>query len=162
MAAMKKSWKQSKWRGWMNEISRFLGSAEDTQKFAADLAKLCVVGDVILLYGEVGAGKTTFARGFIQSFVGVDEEIVSPTFSLVQQYGNIYHCDFYRLKHASELMELGLDEAFARGITLIEWAELIENELPDALRITLAIEGEGRKMEIKGTEKWQNRLKNLE
>ena len=59
-------------------------------------------------------------------------------------------------------MELGLDEAFARGITLIEWAELIENELPDALRITLAIEGEGRKMEIKGTEKWQNRLKNLE
>lgn len=145
----------------MNEISRFLATAEDTQKFAAKLAKLCVAGDVILLYGEVGAGKTTFARGFIQEFVGANEEIVSPTFTLVQQYGSIYHCDFYRLKHASELTELGLDEAFESGITLIEWAELIENKLPDALRITLAIDGLVRKIKIMGTEKWQNRLKNL-
>ena len=140
---------------------KFLATTEDTQKFAGRLAKLCASGDVILLYGEVGAGKTTFARGFIQEFVGANEEIVSPTFTLVQQYGSIYHCDFYRLKHASELTELGLDEAFERGITLIEWAELIENEVPNALRITLAIEGNGRKMEIMGTGKWQNRLKNL-
>jgi tRNA threonylcarbamoyladenosine biosynthesis protein TsaE len=150
----------------MNVISKLLISAQETQKLAANLAKLCVVSDVILLYGEVGAGKTTFARGFIQELVGDGEEIVSPTFTLVQVYiasgeTQIYHCDFYRLKYAEELQELGLDEAFERAITLIEWGELIENTLPDALRITLTISGDVRNIELKGSGKWQKLLNNL-
>jgi len=202
----------------MSVISSFyLKNEAETRGFAAKLAQNCTAGDVILLYGEVGAGKTTFARGFIQALIGAGEEIVSPTFTLVQVYDvkppslratnpfcgeaiqnmpnkdwiatsaspfvkasgdktpprndenhnppPIYHCDLYRLKHAAELQDLGLDEAFENAITLIEWPELIENDLPNALKIILTIEGEGRNIKIECTEKfeekWQKRLKSL-
>jgi len=147
-------------------VIKFLANEKETADFAAKIAKICKASDVILLYGEVGAGKTTFARGFIQSIIGANEEIASPTFTLVQSYiapniTPIYHCDLYRLKHESELEELGLDDAFESAITLIEWAELIENQLPDALKISIKIDGDGRSIELKGSEKWQEQLKNL-
>ncbi len=142
-----------------------LNSPEETVAFAAKLAKLCTIGDCILLYGDVGVGKTTFARGFIQALTGTSEEIVSPTFTLVQTYpmegGAVWHCDLYRLKHASELVELGLDEAFERGITLVEWPEIAAGEFPKhSLKVTLDISGQGRSITLSG-DGWNDRLKNL-
>lgn len=147
------------------ELSCLLKTPEDTIEFASELAGLCRTGDCILLYGEVGAGKTTFARGFIQQIAEFVEEIVSPTFTLVQTYptkegGAVWHCDLYRLKNQGELLELGLDDAFNSGIVLIEWPELALEHLPeDSLSVRLEIAEQGRIIVVSGTgEIWQDRL----
>jgi tRNA threonylcarbamoyladenosine biosynthesis protein TsaE len=143
-----------------------LKTAEETAIFAAKLAGICEIGDCILLYGDVGVGKTTFARGFIKALTGTLDEIVSPTFTLVQTYplptgGAVWHCDLYRLKYPQELVELGLEEGFMNGITLVEWPEVGEPLLPDdALKIKLEINGEGRIITLE-SEHWKKRLKKL-
>jgi tRNA threonylcarbamoyl adenosine modification protein YjeE len=96
-----------------------------TEHLAAALARVARRGDVLALDGPLGAGKTAFARAFIRALMGPAEEVPSPTFTLVQSYDapgfTIWHVDLYRLEDAGELDELGLDEAFASGVTLIEW-----------------------------------------
>lgn len=153
----------------ISEFSCLLESAEKTQEFAGKLARLCKTGDCLLLYGEVGMGKTTFARGFIRSIVPICEEITSPTFTLVQSYPmpggyEVWHCDLYRLKHENELLELGLEDAFGRAIMLVEWPEIAIRNMPeDALRITLSAAGQGRKITLNGeTAAWAGRFKVLE
>lgn len=157
----------------MSEINfkHYLENLQKTVEFGAKIAKISNAGDAILLYGEVGAGKTSFARGFIQAISETDEEITSPTFTLVQTYSlssgktpakTLWHCDLYRLEHEHELIELGLDEAFDDGIVLIEWAELIEKQLPNALKIKFEINGQGRNIEISGSaEIWEEKLKDI-
>jgi tRNA threonylcarbamoyl adenosine modification protein YjeE len=115
-----------------------------TVRFARRLAGVARTGDVLALSGALGAGKTAFARAFIRARAG-DEGLVvpSPTFTLVQAYdlpgGLVWHVDAYRLAGADEALELGLDEAFAAGITLIEWPEHIAALIPAyALRLALA------------------------
>lgn len=111
-----------------------------TLKLARTLASRCQVGDCVTLEGDLGTGKTTFARGFIQALNPALKEITSPTFTLVQQYeadrGHVWHYDLYRLRHAEELEEIALDEALISGITLIEWPELAAARLPQQ---TLAV-----------------------
>jgi tRNA threonylcarbamoyl adenosine modification protein YjeE len=108
-----------------------------TRRLARALAMRARRGDVIALEGDLGAGKTTLARFFIAA-LGVDEEVVSPTFSLVQRYAlpdggaPVWHFDFYRLSSDDEAFELGIEEAFAEGISLIEWPERLPGVLPDA------------------------------
>lgn len=145
-----------------------LKTPEDTREFAAKLAGLCKIGDCILLYGEVGAGKTTFARGFIQAITGTQDEIVSPTFTLVQTYplasgGAVWHCDLYRLKNKNEIFELGLDEAFESGIILVEWPEIAEAILPkNSLVVRLDMQGQGRSITlVYDSASWKDRLEKI-
>jgi tRNA threonylcarbamoyl adenosine modification protein YjeE len=122
---------------------RVLPTLADTQAVAVKIAGMAQAGDVIALSGEVGAGKTSFAQAFISSLLERDERITSPTFTLVQHYRSaagvpLLHADLYRLKHASELMEIGLEDAFESHISLIEWPEIAAAILPaDTLYITL-------------------------
>lgn len=109
-------------------------SEEETKligrKFAKDLKK----GDVIVLTGDLGSGKTKFTEGVLQ-FFGLENEISSPTFNIVNEYVNrdvnVYHFDVYRLEDEDEFYAIGGEEYFEKGICLIEWGEMIEHALPN-------------------------------
>src|SRR5918997_2079891 len=122
-----------------------LPDEQATAALAARVAALARPGDVIALKGELGAGKTTFARAFIRARGG-GEAVPSPTFTLVQVYEiadiAIWHVDAYRLRDPDEAWELGLEDAFRDGISLIEWPERLGNLLPHGrLQITLSDAG---------------------
>lgn len=108
-------------------------SENDTKEFAKDFASKLKKGDVIVLSGELGSGKTKFTEGFL-SYFGLENEISSPTFTIVNEYKkdniNIYHFDVYRLEDSSEFYAIGGDEYFEKGICIIEWGELIQDALP--------------------------------
>lgn len=123
------------------EIS--LPTPDATRAFAARLAPDLHAGDVLLLEGQIGAGKTHFARSLIQSLQEVPEDVPSPTFTLVQVYdtraGELWHADLYRLTGPDESVELGLVDAFETAICLVEWPDRLENLAPQsALRLGFA------------------------
>ncbi len=105
-----------------------------TLRLGARLARLARDGDVIALRGELGAGKSTLARAFVRALTGPDEEVPSPTFTLVQTYegaaGLVWHFDLYRLDEPDDAWELGIEEAFADGICLIEWPDRLGRLMP--------------------------------
>lgn len=132
-----------------------LPTETDTARLGARLAGLARPGDCILLEGPIGAGKSHLARSFIQARLGRQEEVPSPTFTLVQVYPadgvDIWHADLYRLTHPDEVWELGLDDAFAKAITLVEWPDRLGAHLPEgALRLRLEPMGEGRRAVLSG------------
>jgi tRNA threonylcarbamoyladenosine biosynthesis protein TsaE len=138
-----------------------------TEAFAARVSALAAVGDVIALKGDLGAGKTSFARAFIRSR-GAVEEVPSPTFTLLQIYelaeAAIWHFDLYRLKSAEEAWELGIEDAFSDGISLIEWPERLGSLLPQRrLEITLHYgdRPEARRAALVGGGDWQERLSRI-
>ena len=144
-----------------------LPSEHDTLALGAALAAEVQPGDVIALVGPLGAGKTTLARGFIQSLAGPDEEVVSPTFTLVQTYdtprGEVWHFDLYRLKDSEEALELGFEEALVAGISLIEWPERLGSFLPTTcLTITLSMAGAARQATLTGGPGWTERIAAVE
>ena len=106
---------------------------QDTINFAKYLASKLSKKDVVVLSGDLGAGKTKFTEGFLTYF-GLENEISSPTFTIVNEYVtskiNIYHFDVYRLEDSSEFYEIGGEEYFEKGICIIEWGELITDALP--------------------------------
>lgn len=108
-------------------------SSTKTIEIAKILAKYLSIGDTVVLTGELGSGKTKFTEGFL-SFFGLEDEISSPTFNIVNEYKsnavNIYHFDVYRLADAEEFYAIGGEEYFEKGICLIEWGELIDSALP--------------------------------
>ena len=111
------------------------------RKIASDLPKRAVV----LLIGNLGAGKTTLAKGIISGLgAGNPEEVASPTFTLIHEYPGAYHIDLYRLDTAAQVATLGLDEIFDRdAVVLIEWGEKFRELMPaDRIEITLSADGE--------------------
>ena len=108
---------------------------EDTIEFAKRYASALKGGDVVLLGGEMGAGKTVFAKG-VALGLGIEDEVLSPTYSYMNDYyGKLYHFDCYRLKCGEQAEALGLcDYFYGDGICLIEWAENIESVLPDNVK----------------------------
>ena len=145
-----------------------LSQESDTRRFGAALGDLARTGDVIALYGPLGAGKTTLARGFIQHLLKSDEDVVSPTFTLVQTYdterGAIWHFDLYRIENPNDVVELGWDDALADGISLVEWPEHAGSFLPPtALKIELSSDpGDSvRQVRLAGGKLWHDRLNTL-
>ena len=129
----------------------FLPDEDATTRLAAEFARRVGPGDTLLLSGPIGAGKTHFARALIRSLAGAGIDVPSPSFTLIQTYdspiGEIWHADLYRLSHPDEVIELGLDAAFATAISLVEWPDRLGDLAPPhALHLTFAAEGEGRRV----------------
>ncbi|MDU8927947.1 tRNA (adenosine(37)-N6)-threonylcarbamoyltransferase complex ATPase subunit type 1 TsaE [Alisedimentitalea sp. MJ-SS2] len=140
-----------------------------TADLATQIGQVLHTGDVLLLSGDIGAGKTHFARSLIQSLQDKPEDVPSPTFTLVQVYdtskGELWHTDLYRLSHADEVVELGLLEAFEDAICLVEWPDRLEELAPtNALSLAFAMTPEAgtRTLGITWTEPdWSTRLEGI-
>ncbi|MDE3027548.1 MAG: tRNA (adenosine(37)-N6)-threonylcarbamoyltransferase complex ATPase subunit type 1 TsaE [Paracoccaceae bacterium] len=145
-----------------------LYSEEEMTRLGQWLAPQLRAGDVILLSGPIGAGKTHLARAIIKArlaALGRDEDVPSPTFTLVQTYGGgaaeIWHADLYRLSHPNEAEELGLADAFETAICLVEWPDRLGSLTPQgALWITLSAPAdmEGREAVLAGGDRWSSLL----
>lgn len=143
------------------ETSFVLTGESATRELGAKIAGALGAGDLIALSGDLGTGKTTLARAILRS-LGVAEEVPSPSFTLVQRYRTpkltVFHFDFYRVDSASELNELGLDDALDEGAALVEWPEhgLPDRLKPDALMIRLtAVDDNCRAIRLTGGVRWQ-------
>jgi len=108
-------------------------SAEDTVDFASSLASKLQAGDIIVLNGELGAGKTKFTEGILKYFE-LESEISSPTFTIVNEYNsknlNIFHFDVYRFSSSDEFYAIGGEDYFSQGLCIIEWGSIISDVLP--------------------------------
>lgn len=147
-----------------------LQSLAETEALAAAVAGRAVMQDVIALSGGLGAGKTSFARGFIRARPGGDAiaEVPSPTFTLVQVYelsgAPVWHFDLYRLTKPEEAWELGIEEAFAEAISLIEWPDRLGALLPAArldIELSPGAQGDARRATMTGHGSWAVRLESL-
>lgn len=109
-------------------------SPEETMNFASEIAKKLNVGDVIVLNGDLGSGKTKFTEGILKYF-GLEDEVSSPTFTIVNEYNaknlNIYHFDVYRFSDSSEFYAIGGEDYFSQGLCIIEWGTIISDALPN-------------------------------
>ena len=140
-----------------------LPDAEATEQLGRALAAGLRQGDVVALFGSLGAGKTTLARGILFG-LGHDGDVASPTFPIVQTYAPpdtrlpVWHVDLYRIEQVRELEELGLDEARQEGVLLIEWPERLPALWPESLRLRLeAGEAEGRALTAEVPAAWGER-----
>ncbi len=128
----------------------------ETAEIAAKLAAITKRGDVWALNGTLGAGKSVFARAFIQALTAA-EEVPSPTFTLVQNYWtddfDLYHYDLYRLKSPLEIFELGVEDAFYSGVSLVEWPERMESFAPRNMwQVKIEVIDNTRKITISSTD----------
>ena len=113
-------------------------SAQDTFEAGRRLAESASAGEIYALHGDLGVGKTVFTKGFAER-LGITEPVCSPTFTILQIYEEgrlpLYHFDVYRIEEPEEMEEVGLDEyLFGEGVCLIEWADRIEDMIPDTAR----------------------------
>jgi tRNA threonylcarbamoyladenosine biosynthesis protein TsaE len=146
-----------------------LEDAAATARLGAKVAARLEPGETVLLYGPLGMGKSTLARGLIRALTRPDEDVPSPTFTLVQFYESdppVAHFDLYRLTRPEEASEIGLDEALDEGCAVIEWPERLGEDPgrwlgPDILTVTLAEQGEGRVATVSGAGAWESKLKDL-
>jgi tRNA threonylcarbamoyl adenosine modification protein YjeE len=131
----------------------------DTEALGARIAAGLRLGTAVALKGDLGAGKTVLARAILRA-LGVDEDVPSPTFTLVQSYETpklaVRHYDLYRIENAAEMDELGLEEALDEGAALIEWPERAPSYIPDdALQVHIEVTGENsRRAHISGPSRW--------
>jgi tRNA threonylcarbamoyladenosine biosynthesis protein TsaE len=135
--------------------SVFLADAAATHRAGRALAPLLAAGDAIGLVGDLGAGKTALTQGVVAG-IGGDALATSPTFTLVNQHTGgrlpVYHVDLYRIERERDLDEIGLDEIVRRGdgVVLVEWADRFRVLPREHVWVTIALEGDGRRMTIDG------------
>lgn len=145
------------------DLRRHLADPEATARAGAALAAVLRPGDAVLLSGDIGAGKSALARALITALLALDgraEEVPSPSFTLVQAYdtarGPVWHVDLHRLSGPEGCAELGLDDAFAEAIVLVEWPDRLGAMTP-ARRLALALdfagpsEADGRRLDVQAT-----------
>ena len=133
----------------MQNNTRIINDLDALRSWCNDLATTLIHGDVIALFGDLGAGKTTVAGFIINALAPQRSPITSPTFNLVHTYAwhdnLIWHFDLYRLKNQLEVYELGWDEALRGGLSIIEWPNIVEDLLPrNTITIKLSFDGENR------------------
>ena len=143
-----------------------LKSLEDTKNLSKNISKIIKAGDIIFLYGEIGVGKTTFVRFFINFLENKNKvkksDILSPTFNIVYDYEigkiKIQHYDLYRLKNYRDILELGMFETSKSHIKIIEWPELIDSKPKDRIDIFFQYSQpeDSRKVTIAGFGKWKD------
>jgi tRNA threonylcarbamoyl adenosine modification protein YjeE len=136
---------------------------QQTWALAEQLAAVLKSGDCLALYGNLGIGKSEFARGVIQSLNKNQTSIPSPTFNLVKPYqtriGTVFHIDLYRLNNESELFELSFPDILSQGVCIIEWPQLAEALLPkETLRIYFEMLGDEREIKFESNTFWRQRL----
>ena len=143
-----------------------LKSLEDTQNLASKISKIVGASDIIFLYGEIGVGKTTFVRFFInylEAEIGIkNSNILSPTFNIVYEYDiggtKILHYDLYRLKNYKDILQLGMFEISNNHIKIVEWPELIDSKPKDRIDIQFQYSKliDYRTVQINGLGKWKD------
>ena len=143
-----------------------LKSIKDTKNFSKSISELTMEGDVIFLYGDIGVGKTTFVRFFINHLENKNKlknsDILSPTFNIVYDYDvgklKILHYDLYRIKNYKDILQLGIFEASNNHIKIIEWPELIKPKPKDRIDILFSYSKlmNSREVEIFGFGKWKD------
>ncbi|WP_294227805.1 tRNA (adenosine(37)-N6)-threonylcarbamoyltransferase complex ATPase subunit type 1 TsaE [uncultured Shimia sp.] len=146
-----------------------LNSPPETQALAVQIGATLTIGDVLLLEGPIGAGKTHFARSLIQALLPVQEDVPSPTFTLVQVYdgpeSEIWHADLYRLSAPDEVVELGLTDAFEEAICLVEWPDRLAELAPEnALHLQFEVSelAEQRRLTLSwASSSWSKKLKGI-
>jgi len=147
----------------MNQPEIITSSPEETQEFGARLGELARPGDVFLLVGKLGAGKTCLTQGIARG-LGIAEYAASPSFVVARElYGRLplYHMDFYRLENPAEIADLGLDDYFyGKGVSVVEWAEKGLSLLPpEHLLIEMNyISDTGRRLKLKASGKRYRQL----
>jgi len=140
-------------------------SEQETKDIAYKLAKKLNVGDILVLSGDLGTGKTKFTEGFL-SFWGLQSDVSSPTFTIVNEHKkdntNIYHLDVYRLSNLGEFYAIGGPEYFSTGICVIEWGELIENILPhNYIKISFSKDEHNENIRYLEFSAYNDRLRNI-
>ena len=143
-----------------------LKSLEDTQNFSKNISKIISSGDIIFLYGDIGVGKTTFVRFFINYLESKNKirnsDVLSPTFNIVYDYNvkkiKILHYDLYRLKSYKDILQLGMFETSKNHIKIVEWPELIKPKPKDRIDIFFKYSklADSRSVKIIGFGKWKN------
>ena len=128
-------------------MTRRTQTEAETAAVARELTASLHAGAVVLLHGDLGAGKTVFVRGLAEGLGVESEDVSSPTFTIVQEYRGgrlpLFHVDLYRLDDPREIDDLGLDEIAAEGVLAIEWADKLPRPLRDAIVVRIALEDDG-------------------
>lgn len=145
----------------------YLKNLEDTKVLATFIAKHLSPGDVVTFRGNLGAGKTSFVKYMINSLSKSEVEVTSPSFNLLHIYDQnnieLWHFDLYRLKDIDEIYELGIEDAFIKGVSLIEWPEIIDKILPKnrlEIKLSFAEKENARIVNLSGFSKWSKILEN--
>ncbi len=131
----------------------FAKDARETESIGREFAKTLKQGDIVAMFGDLGAGKTTFAKGIV-SYLAPEERVTSPTFTLMREYEGIfpvYHFDMYRISGYDELYSTGYFDFAGKGLCIIEWSENIIDYIDEkAIKVYLEPVDDGRKIRIEG------------